>query len=136
MANTGVRFPAQFDPDAWERDIERSTPAGRDAAESVKRDYERSGVPREQLRRCEPEGRDGTKLPDCAKSYVPNPNGKWGLVFKIVVVDGRVRLEFLSFGVRHHPKSSHAPNVYDLASKRVAEITATDLREKEPDTPT
>ena len=49
MANTGVRFPAQFDPDAWERDIERSTPAGRDAAESVKRDYERSGVPREQL---------------------------------------------------------------------------------------
>ncbi|HEY5344591.1 MAG TPA: hypothetical protein VIJ66_13145 [Solirubrobacteraceae bacterium] len=130
MTSTGVRFPAQFDADAWERDLARSTPAGRNAAERAKRDYERSGVPREHLRRCEPEGRDGTNLPDCAKGYVPNPNGKWGIMFKIVVIDGRVRLEFLSFGVRHHPKGSQAPNVYDLAGERVAEITATDLREK------
>jgi hypothetical protein len=67
---------------------------------------------------------------------VPNPTGKWGIVFKIVVVDGRVRLEFLAFGVRHHPKGSHAPNVYDLAGERVTEIAARDLRGKEPEAPT
>ncbi len=130
MTNTGVRFPAQFDPDTWKKDLERSTPAGRVAAESAKRDYERSGVPREHLHPCDPEGRDGNHLVHCLKVYVPHPDGKWGIVFKVIEVDDRLRLEFLAFGVRHHPKGSHALNIYDLAGERAAEITATDLREK------
>jgi hypothetical protein len=36
MTTTGVRFPARFDPDTWERDLARSTPAGRAAAEAAK----------------------------------------------------------------------------------------------------
>jgi hypothetical protein len=136
--STGVRFPARFDPDTWEKDLERSTPAGRTAAEAA---YERSGVPREHLRPCDPEGRDGNQLVNCVKVYIPHPDGKWGFVFKAIEVDGRLRLEFLSFGVRHHPKDrsgrigSHAPNVYDFAGERVAELTARDLRGKGPDTP-
>jgi hypothetical protein len=128
-------FPARFDPDTWERDLARSTPAGRAAAEAAKVEYERDGVPRSHLKPCEPEGRDGTKLPDCAKTYIPRPDGKWGIVFKIVIAENRVRLEFISFGVRHHPKGSHALTTYDYASKRVAEITAKDLRGEKPDTP-
>jgi hypothetical protein len=59
MPTPGIRFPVRFDPDAWETDLARSTPAGRTAAETAKADYERSGVPREHLRPCDPEGRDG-----------------------------------------------------------------------------
>ena len=54
MANTGARFPARFDPDTWETDLARSTPAGRTAAETAKAAYERSGVPSQRLRPCDP----------------------------------------------------------------------------------
>jgi hypothetical protein len=135
MTTSGVRFPARFDPDTWERDLARSTPAGRAAAEAAKADYEPSGVPREHLHPCEPEGRDGNNLENCLKVYVPHPNGKWGIVFEAVEVDSRLRLEFISFGVRHHPKGAHALTVYDFAGERVAEITAKDLRGEKPDTP-
>ena len=128
-------FPARFDPDTWEQDLARSTPAGRAAAESTKADYEPSGVPREHLHPCDPEGRDGNHLANCLKVYIPHPNGKWGMVFEAVEVDSRLRLEFIAFGVRHHPKGSHAHDVYDLAGERVAEIVARDLRGKQPDTP-
>jgi len=130
MADTGIRFPARFDPDAWETDLARSTPDGRTAAETAKVDYERSGVPAERLRPCDPEGRDGNRLENCLKVYVPHPAGKWGIVFMLLEIDSRLRLEFMGFGMRHHPKNAHAPNVYDLSGKRVAEITARDLREK------
>ena len=133
MPTPGIRFPARFDPDAWETDLARSTPAGRAAAESTKADHKRCGVPREHLRPCDPEGRDGNQLVNCLKLYVPHPDGKWGIVFMVTEVDGHLQLEFMSFGVRHHPKSSHAPNVYDLAGERVAEITARDLRSERPD---
>jgi hypothetical protein len=134
VPTSGVRFPARFDPDTWERDLARSTPAGRTAAETAKRDYVRDGVPRSHLKRCQVEGRDGTSLPDCAKVYVPHPNGRWGMVFKVIVNDGRPRLELLAFGVRHHPKQAHALSVYDLANERATEITAKDLRTKKPPT--
>jgi|SRR5271167_1139950 len=133
MANTGVRFPARFDPDTWEQDLARSTPAGRTAAETAKADYEPSGVPREHLHPCDPEGRDGNHLANCLKVYVPHPAGKWGIVFKVIEVDDRLRLVSLAFGVRHHPKGSHAPTTYDLAGERVAEITAKDLRGEMPE---
>lgn len=134
-AGPGVRFPARFDPDTWEKDVERSTPAGRSAAEAAKVAYEHGGVPRDRLRPCDPEGRDGNNLANCVKVYVPHPDGKWGFVFKVVEADGRLRLEFLAFGVRHHPKTAHAPDLYDFAGERVAEITAKDLRDEQPDTP-
>lgn len=41
--------------------------------------------------------------------------------------DTRPRMDFLAFGVRHHPKRSHALTVYDIADERVAEVTARDL---------
>jgi hypothetical protein len=135
MRTSGVRFPVRFDADTWETDLARSTPTGRAAAEAAKADYERRGVPRDRLRPCDPEGRDGNNLVNCLKVYIPHPAGRWGMVFEAVEVDNRLRLEFLAFGVRHHPKTSHAPDVYDFAGERVAEITAKDLRGEKPDAP-
>ena len=31
-------------------------------------------------------------------------------------------LEFIAFGVRHHPKGSHAPTVYQLAYIRLEDV--------------
>lgn len=115
------RFAARFDADAFREDMARATPAGREAAEAAKRDYEKDGIPRSQLRPCDPEGRDGTKLPQCLKVYLPPPTGRFGMVFKFVIADGKPRLDFLAFGVRHHPAESSARTVYEIAHRRLEE---------------
>lgn len=120
MPTSEPHFPARFDADIFDEDTAHSTRAGRTAAEAARRDYERDGVPRLRLKPCEAEGRDGTNLLDCAKVYVPHPDGRWGIVFKVIVNDGRPRLDFVAFGVRHHPRESNALDVYDIAHLRLA----------------
>ncbi len=114
------RFAARFDLDAFREDMARATPAGRDAAEAAKRRYEASGVPRSELGPCDPEHRDGTELPQCLKVYLPPPAGRFGMVFKFVVAEDGPRLDYLAFGVRHHPSDSHAEAVYVLAHRRLS----------------
>jgi hypothetical protein len=103
----------------FDEDLAHSTPAGQTSATIARRKYETSGVPVAHLKPCEPVGRDGTELPNCAKVYVPHPDGKWGMVFRAIMVDGKVHLHCLAFGVRHHPEDSHAQTVYDVAHQRV-----------------
>lgn len=120
MTRAGRRcFPARFDQDAWEEDLARSTPPGRQAAEAARRDYERGGIPFEHARRIEEHGRDGTVLPNCAKVYLPQPAGRFGMVFRAINVEGRPHLAYLAFGVRHHPQGSQRPTVYQLAHQRL-----------------
>ncbi len=119
MSTSEPRIPARFDRDPWDEDLARSTPAGRTAAHDARRCYETDGIPRSHLKPCEPEGRDGTRLPGCFKVYVSRPNGPWGVVFKAAFIDGRLQMDFLAFGVRHHPKGSHAPTVYEIAHRRL-----------------
>jgi hypothetical protein len=112
MPTSEPRWPARFD-DLLDEHLARSTPAGR-------REYERDGIPQSHLKACEPEGRDGTKLPDSVKVYLPHPDGPWGMVFKIVVpARERPRLRYLAFGARHHPKASNALTVYQLADRQL-----------------
>ena len=115
----GQRFPARFDPDPWDEDLARSTPVGRTTAEAARGHYEPDGIPRSNLKPCEAEGRDGTSLPDCAKIYLPLPNGRFGMVFTIDRRADKPALEFLAFGIRHHPEGSHAPTVYEIAHQRL-----------------
>ncbi len=115
----GRRIPARFDPDPWGQDLAHTTPAGRQAAEAAHRDYEPEGIPHSHLKHCEAEGRDGTSLPRCFKVYIPQPNGKFGMVFKVVLIDGRMQMDFVAFGMRHQPKESHAPTVYEIAHERL-----------------
>jgi hypothetical protein len=111
---------AHFDADAWEEDLARSTPNGKAVAEAARRDYERIGIPIEQLRRVAEHGHDHTILPDCAKVYLPPPNGRFGMIFMLKFEpNGRPVLMFLAFGVRHHPRGSQRPTVYQLAHQRM-----------------
>jgi len=101
---------AHFDADAWEEDLPRTTPAGRQVAETARKEYEQHGVPITQLRRVTEHGHDRTVLPDCMKVYVPAPDGRFGMIFVLKFEpDGRPVLMFLAFGVRHHPKARGAP---------------------------
>jgi hypothetical protein len=116
-----LRFAARFDPDAFRDDMARATLAGRKAAEAAKRDYEANGVPFSDLRPCDPEHRDGTKLPQCLKVYLPPPVGRFGMIFRFAIVDDSPLLEYLAFGVRHHPADSNALTVYETAHRRLDE---------------
>ena len=119
MATPELCFPARFDPGTFDADLVRSTSAGREVAETARRDYERAGVPRSQLKPCEAEGRDGTRLPGCVKIYLPQPLGHFGMIFQWVIHATGPRLRYLAFGTRHHPRGSHAPTVYELAHQRL-----------------
>jgi hypothetical protein len=46
------------------------------------------------------------------------------MILKLVDIDGRVRLDFLAFGARHHPTGSHSLTVYEIAHRRLLEMTA------------
>ncbi|HEX4731206.1 MAG TPA: hypothetical protein VH299_08040 [Solirubrobacterales bacterium] len=112
-------FPARFDPEAFREDMARTTPAGCDAAEAARRRYEAGGVPRSELRPCDPEHREGTRLPQCLKVYLPAPAGRFGMVFRFAIADDSPRLDYLAFGIRHHPPDSYAPTVYEFAHRRL-----------------
>jgi len=42
-----------------------------------------------------------------------------GMVFEVVRGEDRLSLEYIAFGVRHHPRGSHAHTVYQLAHRRL-----------------
>jgi hypothetical protein len=50
---------------------------------------------------------------------VPQPDGKWGIVFEWVIHPTEPHLRYLAFGVRHHPHDSRAPTVYEIAHRRL-----------------
>lgn len=97
----------------------RSGRAGAEALREARSQFERDGVEIKILRRCDPEGRDGTKLPACFKVYLPAPNGKFGMVFRFVRDGEGLGLRYLAFGVRHHPRDSNALTVYEIAHRRL-----------------
>jgi hypothetical protein len=124
-----------FDDLAFNDDLGRTTEHGRRIAVDTRSAYEQHGCPVDDLLACQEQATDGTDLPGCAKVYLPAPVGNFGMVFAIKRQEGQLVLVHLAFGVRHHPKGSHALTVYEIAHRRLHEITARDLRGGEPDTP-
>lgn len=121
MPDTRHTLPARFDRDAWDEDLARASGVGRAAAQTARHGYELSGVPLDELRQVQEEGPDGTVLPQCLKVYLPRPAGRYGMVFEVVRTARGLGLEYIAFGVRHHPGRSHAPTVYQLAHRRLAQ---------------
>jgi len=113
------RAPAQFDDAAFSEDLKRTSDAGRQVAEAARREYEQDGVPIDDLLPCEEEGREGTALQHCMKVYLPRPGDKFGMVFRIELSENKALLVYAAFGVRHHPRNSHAPTVYEIAHRRL-----------------
>jgi len=108
-----------FSEGEFGEDTMRSGRAGAKALREARGQFEQDGVEIKVLRRCDPEGRDGTKLPACFKVYLPPPNGKFGMVFRFVRDADGLALRYLAFGVRHHPRDSNAPTVYEIADRRL-----------------
>ncbi len=112
--------PVVFDDAAWGEDLTCATAAGGEVAEAARRAYEQDGVPLAQLRACDPEGRDGTRLQNCVKVYLPQPHGRYGLVFAVERdARGKLRLAFAGFGLRHPARGSRQPSVYRIADRRL-----------------
>jgi hypothetical protein len=109
-----------FNEDAYAEDMLRCGRNGAAVLRETRRRYEEEGVAIASLRRCEEEGSDGTRLPGCFKVYLPPPNGKFGMVLRFTIAKKRAaKLRYLAFGVRHHPKGSHAETVYQVAHRRL-----------------
>lgn len=69
---------------------------------------------------CAVEGRDGTQLGGCVKTYVPWPAGRFGGVLVAVSHPERpVGLRVIAFGVRHQPRHAHTLSVYEIAHRRL-----------------
>jgi hypothetical protein len=119
--NPSRRAPAAFDDGAFAEDLDRAGDNGGQVARAARSEYEHEGVPLDALMACAEEGRDGTLLANCVKVYLPPPIGNYGMVFRIERRKGRTVLAYAAFGVRHHPKDSHAPTVYEIAHRRLHE---------------
>ena len=108
-----------FNEGAFAEDTMASGRGGAQALREARSRFEREGIALEDLRHCDPEGRDGTRLPACFKVYLPSPNGKFGMVFRFIRDADGLALRYLAFGVRHHPRDSNAPTVYETADRRL-----------------
>jgi hypothetical protein len=129
---TEPRFAVSVDDPLLEEDLAHATAAGRAAIAPVINQLKRTGVPKSRLKRCQAEGRDGTRLAGCVKIYIPHPDGPWGAVLtgdKLATVP---TLVLLAAG-RRHPVQPWTPSVYQVAHKRLPQIVARDLRAKKPD---
>lgn len=113
------RAPALFDDAAFAEDLDRTSDTGGRVALAARREYELDGVPIDDLLPCEEEGPGGTALAHCMKVRLPDPDGKFGMVFRIERRAGKLLLAYAAFGVRHHPRKANAPSVYEIAHRRL-----------------
>lgn len=120
MMRPARRFAAVvFDETAWSEDLRNATDAARAIATRTRRRLEREGQPIDALLLCDAEGSDGTSLPGCAKTYIPPPSGRWGLVYLIARNESdRLRLDHVAFGLRHPPRGRRR-SVYQIAHRRL-----------------
>jgi len=58
---------------AFAEDLRHASPAGREAALSARARLERDGAALHELKRCDPEARDETRLPNCVNSALLGP---------------------------------------------------------------
>lgn len=116
-------FPVGFDEDALAEDLKRLSASAEIVLMGFRKELERKGgIPQSRLRACQAEGRDGTRLAGCVKTYVPWPDGRFGAVCVPVAHPRRpMALRVFAFGVRHQPRGSNAETVYKIAHRRLAE---------------
>ncbi|MGI8592846.1 MAG: hypothetical protein ACR2ML_00465 [Solirubrobacteraceae bacterium] len=115
----GPAFGVTFDDVALAEDLAHASAPGRVVALDARRQFAAHGVPAPLLRPCLDEGRDGTRLPGCVKTYLPVPAGDWGMVFEGRLDEhGQPFMHCLAFG-RRHPGRAGQPSVYLLADRRL-----------------
>jgi hypothetical protein len=120
----GPTFPVHVDERELAEDLAHMSEAGRVAVEPVIQSLAANGVPADQLKQCDSEARDGTRLPGCVKLYIPQPAGQWGAVFLGGALSGAPTLFLLAVGDRH-PGAPWKPSVYEVAHRRLHRRTLT-----------
>jgi hypothetical protein len=86
----GAGFSGRFDEDALTEDLERLPASAGNALREFRKELrEAGGIPKSRLKACHDEGQDGTMLGGCVKTYVPWPNGRFGVVFVAVTHPNR-----------------------------------------------
>lgn len=116
-AGAGPRFEVRIDEILLAEDLARCTQAAQAAVEAMVFRVQDAGIPVEWLRRCEEEGRDGTRLGGCVKFYIPQPAGRWGAVLTADEEASKPALVLLAVGERH-PDRPWRPSVYEIAHRR------------------
>ena len=116
---TARRYRVVFDSAAIAEDLKHATTAAREIGEQAVARLTREGITKEQLFPCRAEERDGTRLPGCLKTYLPWPDGRCGMVFEFRFDSDGPRLFCLAFGIRHPPRDSRRPSVYQVADRRL-----------------
>lgn len=115
----GPAFGVTFDDGALAEDLAHSGARGRIVALDARRQFAAHGIAVALLRPCRDEGRDGTRLPGCVKTYLPAPVGDWGMVFEGRLDEhGQPFMHCLAFG-RRHPLRAGQPSVYQVAAQRL-----------------
>lgn len=117
-AGAGPRFEVRVIDEVLSEDLARCTPAARASIEPMVATLREEGAPREWLRRCEEEGRDGTRLGGCVKLYIPQPSGQWGAVLAGDEEAAKPALVLIAVGERH-PAQPWKPSVYEIAHRRL-----------------
>lgn len=119
-AGSAGRFGVRFDELAFADDLGHATPAGREVAQAARQRLERDGADPSVFKRCDRDARDGTRLPNCLKTYLPGPDGRWRMIFEVLrdTATGELVLSFLAFGVAH-PEHPWQPSVYQVAHQRL-----------------
>jgi hypothetical protein len=115
-----ARFGVRFDELAFSADLGHATPAGREVAHAARKRLEADGAAPGEFKRCDPDARDGTSLPNCLKTYLPGPDGRLRMIFEVLrdTATGGLVLSYLAFGVAH-PEHPWQPSVYQVAHQRL-----------------
>jgi hypothetical protein len=117
-AGAGPRFDVRVVDRVLAEDLAHCTPAARASIEPMVATLSEEGAPHEWLRRCEAEGRDGTRLAGCVKLYIPQPAGQWGAVLAADEKAAKPALVLIAVGERHPPQP-WKPSVYEIAHRRL-----------------
>jgi hypothetical protein len=114
----GARFAVRFDDLLFDEDLAHATQAGQHVARQARRRLERDGASPRELALCQAEHRKGTRLPNCLKTYLPEPGGRWRMIFELTRHDGQLVLAYLAFGVGH-PEHAWQLSAYQVAHHRL-----------------
>jgi hypothetical protein len=111
--------PIVFDDKLVSTDLEHLTDAAGAALVDLRREVDRDGgLPVSRLKRCQAEGRDGTRLAGFVKTYVPWPTGPWGIVFRAGEDPKQPYALYTSAYGRRHPTGPGQRSVYEIADLR------------------
>jgi hypothetical protein len=114
----GLRFEVRVVEEALKEDLGHATEVARTAMKAMVEELQRDGAPKDWLKPCEDDARDGTQLGGCVKLYIPQPAGQWGAVFAADEEAMKPALVLLAVGERH-PSKPWRPSVYQIAHRRL-----------------